>query len=161
MIGCGACRAGRIVVARPHHFHKITTRKLHYRSILEATQGLMDGFFSQLPYKCYLEVIASEDFPSSRPQGGACSSCVVSFAAKFIYDKSVPGLGYKRRWRGTHTEGEGAKRTREGERDSTRHKQRAIQGVCDREQGVINSAFRGDPLLLTTFPLYSPLLVLG
>ena len=26
---------------------------------LEATQGQMDGFFSQLPYKCYLEEVAS------------------------------------------------------------------------------------------------------
>jgi len=26
---------------------------------LEATQGQMDDFFSQLPYKCYLEEVAS------------------------------------------------------------------------------------------------------
>jgi len=26
---------------------------------LEATQGQMDGFFSQLPYRCYLEEVAS------------------------------------------------------------------------------------------------------
>ena len=26
---------------------------------LEATQGQMDGFFSQLPYKCHLEEVAS------------------------------------------------------------------------------------------------------
>jgi len=26
---------------------------------LEATQGQMDGFFSQIPYKCYLEEVAS------------------------------------------------------------------------------------------------------
>ena len=25
---------------------------------LEATQGQMDGFFSQLPYKCHLEEVA-------------------------------------------------------------------------------------------------------
>jgi len=29
------------------------------RSALEATQGQMDGFFSQLPYKCHLEEVAS------------------------------------------------------------------------------------------------------
>ena len=28
-------------------------------SALEATQGQMDGFFSQLPYKCHLEKVAS------------------------------------------------------------------------------------------------------
>ena len=28
-------------------------------SALEATQGQMDGFFSQLPYKCHLEEVAS------------------------------------------------------------------------------------------------------
>jgi len=28
-------------------------------SALEATQGQNDGFFSQLPYKCYLEEVAS------------------------------------------------------------------------------------------------------
>ena len=28
---------------------------------LEATQGRMDGFFSQLPYKCYLEVASVGD----------------------------------------------------------------------------------------------------
>ena len=26
---------------------------------LEATQGQMDGFLSELPYKCYLEEVAS------------------------------------------------------------------------------------------------------
>jgi len=26
---------------------------------LDATEGQMDGFFSQLPYKCYLEEVAS------------------------------------------------------------------------------------------------------
>ena len=29
------------------------------RSALEATHGQMDGFFSQFPYKCYLEEVAS------------------------------------------------------------------------------------------------------
>ena len=28
----------------------------HELSALEATQGQMNGFFSQLPYKCYLEM---------------------------------------------------------------------------------------------------------
>ena len=30
-----------------------------YASALEATQGQMDGFFSQLQYKCHLEEVAS------------------------------------------------------------------------------------------------------
>jgi len=29
------------------------------RAALEATQGQIYGFFSQLPYKCYLEEVAS------------------------------------------------------------------------------------------------------
>jgi len=29
------------------------------QSALEATQGQIDGFFSQLPYKCHLEEVAS------------------------------------------------------------------------------------------------------
>ena len=29
------------------------------RAALEATQGQMDGFFSQLPYTCYIEEVAS------------------------------------------------------------------------------------------------------
>ena len=32
---------------------------LGFVSTLEATQGQIDGFFSQLPYKCYLEEFAS------------------------------------------------------------------------------------------------------
>jgi len=30
----------------------------HFRAALEATQGQIDGVFSQLPYKCYLEEVA-------------------------------------------------------------------------------------------------------
>jgi len=29
------------------------------RTVLKATQGQIDGFFSQLPYKCNLEEVAS------------------------------------------------------------------------------------------------------
>ena len=29
---------------------------------LEATQGQRDSFFSQLPYKCYLEEVASVEY---------------------------------------------------------------------------------------------------
>ena len=32
---------------------------LQERAALEATQGQIDGFFSQLPYKCHLEEVAS------------------------------------------------------------------------------------------------------
>ena len=31
---------------------------MQWISALEATQGLIDGFFSQLPYKCYLQKVA-------------------------------------------------------------------------------------------------------
>ena len=30
-----------------------------YNTTLEATQGQMDGFLSQLPYKCHLEEVVS------------------------------------------------------------------------------------------------------
>ena len=33
--------------------------ELGARVALKATQGQMDGFFSQLPYKCHLEEVAS------------------------------------------------------------------------------------------------------
>ena len=33
--------------------------KISQTTALEATQGQMDGFFSQLPYKCHLEEVAS------------------------------------------------------------------------------------------------------
>ena len=33
--------------------------RLRCPSSLETTQGQMDGFFGQLPYKCYLEEVAS------------------------------------------------------------------------------------------------------
>ena len=33
--------------------------KEHSRAALEATKGGRDGFVSQLPYKCYLEEVAS------------------------------------------------------------------------------------------------------
>ena len=36
-----------------------TTETCVCTSALEATQGQMDGFFSQLPYKCNLEEVAS------------------------------------------------------------------------------------------------------
>jgi len=36
-----------------------TRKRLFRESALEATQGPMDGFFSQHPYKCYLEEVAS------------------------------------------------------------------------------------------------------
>ena len=29
-----------------------------FKAALEATQGQMDGFFSQLPYKCHIEELA-------------------------------------------------------------------------------------------------------
>ena len=32
---------------------------LEWVAALEATQGQMDGLFSQLPYKCHLEEVAS------------------------------------------------------------------------------------------------------
>ena len=31
------------------------------KSALEATQGQMDGFFNQLPYKCHLEEVVSAE----------------------------------------------------------------------------------------------------
>ena len=34
-------------------------RTLGLRAALEATQGQMNGFFSQLPYKCHLKEVAS------------------------------------------------------------------------------------------------------
>ena len=39
---------------------------------LEATQRQMDGFFCQLPYKCYLEEVGSltYDLPSTQLHGG-------------------------------------------------------------------------------------------
>ena len=33
--------------------------KFRLGTVLEATQGQMGGFFSQLPYKCHLEEVAS------------------------------------------------------------------------------------------------------
>ena len=33
--------------------------EIEVRSALEATQGQIDSFFSQLPYKCYLKEVAS------------------------------------------------------------------------------------------------------
>ena len=42
-------------------FAKVTTWCCieHFATALEATQRQMDGFFSQLPYKCHLEEVAS------------------------------------------------------------------------------------------------------
>ena len=43
-------------------FHTSQTQPIQpcdSRATLEETQGQMDGFFSQLPYKCYLEEVAS------------------------------------------------------------------------------------------------------
>ena len=41
-------------------------------SALDATQGQMDGLFSQLPYKCYLECgRLTSDLPLGYLQGGA------------------------------------------------------------------------------------------
>jgi len=36
-----------------------TVQRLDPKPALEATQGQMDGFLSQLPYKCHLEEVAS------------------------------------------------------------------------------------------------------
>ena len=38
---------------------KRTAQVTIYRAILEATQGQMDGFFSQFPSKCHVEEVAS------------------------------------------------------------------------------------------------------
>ena len=46
-------------MAVPLSSAKLTDRVLRCLPALEATQGQMDGFCSQLPYTCYLEEVAS------------------------------------------------------------------------------------------------------
>jgi len=46
----------------PNDFNNYRTALVNSQgglSALEATQGQMDGFFSELPFKCYLEEVAS------------------------------------------------------------------------------------------------------
>ena len=40
--------------------HGGLSRRTLFDSALEATQGQIDGFFSQLPYKCHQNWVASE-----------------------------------------------------------------------------------------------------
>jgi len=44
---------------RPSVITRLARSACRSDSALEATQGQMDGFLGQLPYKCYLEEVAS------------------------------------------------------------------------------------------------------
>jgi len=55
VVGSGGQAWGRVARERGvHHVHGEKTL-----AAMEATQGQIDGFFSQLPYKCHLEEVAS------------------------------------------------------------------------------------------------------